>query len=210
LFSAFNILGVFQGRLRTVAGSWGFLRICHPHQNHQFYPISFSNLDDSLKLSKPKTNVRPIRQVLGDIGSGLLEGGTLAAADQFNKIVVDAISLALIDAGVPQNILETDIARNVGKVAAPCSMMIASNALGDRMPGSDLIYKGSQKALSVASLQVILPALSKLRPKFKRLEEAAERLEPKSLTETEIMPDPVQSTVKKHESQKTKELRSRL
>jgi len=144
---------------------------------------------------------RPMKQVFQDVGAGLLEGGALTLADQFNELAVDALTLSLDEIGlVPKEFMQNEGARRVGKIVAPTALMVASNSLRDSIPGSDIIYSGAQKALAVSSFQWLTPLLSKMRPKFEKLEKAAREVEisTKELPESEKpISDPLHEILKK-------------
>ena len=118
-----------------------------------------------------------IKNIGKNIGQAVADGGKLALADQFNEVTVDLVKTALIKGGVAAEILELEAMHSALKVLSPVIIMTASEYMPDAIPGAQFVSAASKKALEMATVQVLLPIMNDLRPKFSKLGQLAEKLE---------------------------------
>lgn len=104
-----------------------------------------------------------VKNVGSTIADGVKEGAKLAAASEFNDLLVGVISKVLVEqVGVEKDTLENPLVNGLLKIAAPVILITLVEMFGDKIPQAKNLKAAAEIALTAVSYEEIGKLLAPL------------------------------------------------
>jgi hypothetical protein len=144
-------------------------------EQHKKMPLLPDGPDSFLKrdfkqqaTERPQKKMSTTKSTFAMAKGAFVEGGKLAGAKKLNAAACRAFAAGLKKAGIPEEILTTDMAQKLFSLLAPTMIYMAATHFEERIPKPELVKAACEKALTVASMEsiedVVDPLLQAMMP----------------------------------------------
>lgn len=126
--------------------------------------------DQKYKIPERVTLKQASKKTFGGVSGAFKSGAKMAAATEFNQMLVDMAKFALKEFNTPEDILDHKAADAILHLFTPFALLMMTEYLPEgTLPGEKYLKAGAEVAVSAETMRIMMPIMAQIRPKIKEI-----------------------------------------